>query len=150
MDGKAICEVMIYSYAEFEKLCDLCDKIVYKKATKSMGQDAHKVYDVIRRYMNEKIAYCNSKVIIDDALNEMKRTDELKAFHFEGLSGEKIAERYGIEPMQAIARVQVQRKYLIEHILKKYSAEKLLDIICDSGILMSRYRKRITGAQQWN
>lgn len=148
MDGKAICEAMLYTYAELESLCNLCDKVIYKKAVHSAGQDAHKVYAVIQKYMNEKIAYCNTKVIIDEALNELKRADELKAFHFEGLSLNEIADRYGIDATLSASRVTNQRQHLCRHILKKYSAEKLLDVICDSSILMSKYRKRLTGAEK--
>ena len=142
MNGKAICEAMIYTYAELENLCDICDGKIYKKAVHSIGQDAHKVYAVIRKYINEKIAYCNTKVIIDEALKGLKRSHELKAF----LAGEKeqeIARRYGIETSTAVVRIQSQIWQLTQQILKTYSTGKLLDVICDSHVLMSRYVQRI-------
>ena len=143
MDGRVICRAMIYSYRELEQRCKRIDIIIYNTAIHSAFKNTMETYKEIERLTREKIAYINVKVIIDQALVLLKGKYEFEQHHIKGESVEQIATTLNVKWHTVETRLIRQRAKLYENILKRYSGEELLDIICDSGWLMSLYKREL-------
>lgn len=143
MDGRVICKVMLCSYRGLESKCDRIDKDIYNTAVHSAFKNTVETYKDIEQLTREKIAYINVKVIIDQALANLNRTYEIVQHHIKGVSIAQIATTLGATDNTIERRAYRQRVKLYDEILKEYSAEELLDIICDSGWLWGRYKKEL-------
>lgn len=130
--GKAICEALMYRYKDLEARCERIDHDIKVKARGSRNKDIYEVYDEIMRLTNEKIACINAKVIIDDALDRMLCTTEIRA----QLNKEDDDIGQGSE------RTERKKQKLAQVILDKYGVPKLLDLICDSQWLMNEVGRR--------
>lgn len=130
--GKAICEALMYRYKDLEARCERIDHDIKVKARGSRNKDIFEVYDEIMRLTNEKIACINAKVIIDDALDRMLCTTEIRA----QLNKEDDDIGQGSE------RTERKKQKLAQVILDKYGVPKLLDFICDSQWLMNEVGRR--------
>lgn len=143
MNERAICEVMLYSYKDLEKKCRVIDMWIYNKAIYSAFSDTKEVLKDVEMLINEKIAYINTKVIIDKAIRNLNRSYELEQFHFKGWDSYKIADTINEKHGTIMSRLWRQREKLYDEILNLYSGEQLLDIICDSSWLMNRYKRAL-------
>ena len=143
MDGKAVCRVMLYSYQKLEGKCRVIDMHIKTKAIHSAFRNTMATYKEIEQLTSEKIAYINTKVIIDQALATLYRKYELEQHHLKGVSIEQLASEIKLAENTILSRAQRQRDALYEAILRIYTAEELLDIICDSEWLMSMYKREL-------
>lgn len=139
MNDKAICEVMLYAYKDLERMCDKIEEKTWRIALGSIKNNVYEVADRLMNLTNEKIAYCNTKVILDKALTQMKRCDELKAYHIQGLQCNDIAEQYNISVNLVCKRLGRQRERLYQIIISNNKAEDLRAIINNSRWLTGRY-----------
>lgn len=148
MDSRIICEVMLYAYKELEDKCKKIDYKVLRVALGSRSNDVFESADRIYKLTDEKIAYCNTKVILDEAFKQMKRCDEIKAFHIQGLQCKDIAEQYNINVNLVCKRLVRQREKLYQTIIENNKAEDLQAIISDSGWLAGRYNATLKAQNQ--
>lgn len=143
MDGRVVCRVMIFSYRELEHRCELIDKAIYNTAVRSAFKNTMESYKEVERLIQEKIAYINVKVIIDQALHKVGKVYEIEQHHIAGVSVEKLAEQLKSNTNTIEHRLCRKREKLYRHILNVYSGEQLLDIICSSHWLMNRYKREL-------
>ena len=143
MDDKVVCKVMLNSYRGLEYRCGQIDKAIYNTAIRSAFKNTMKTYKEIEQLTAEKIAYINAKVIIDKALSKLTKKYEIVQHHIQGASIGDIATALGETENTIERRAYRQREKLYDEILKEYSGEELLDIICDSAWLMNRYKREV-------
>lgn len=143
MNDYTVCRVMLQSYNALEKKCEVIDKLIYNTAIHSAFKNTVETYKEIELLTREKIVYINTRVIIDQALAKLNRTYEIVQHNIKGVSIGQIATTLGTTNGAIERRVYRQSVKLYDEMLKEYSAEQLLDIICDSGWLMSRYKKAV-------
>ena len=146
MDSRIICSVMLYSYNGLESKCELIDKDLFNTAVRSAFRNTMEAVAEIEQLTAEKIACINTKVVIDQALSSLKRAYELEQHDIKGLTAEQIATALNEKEGTIKARISYQRIKLYEAIQDRYSGEELLNIICDSKWLMSRYRRELKHA----
>jgi predicted DNA-binding protein YlxM (UPF0122 family) len=144
MDSRIICRVMLYAYIELEDRCEIVDKQLYNTAVRSAFNDTMETCKEMERLTGEKIAYINTKVIIDNALITLKSKYEIEQHHIKGKSVDDIAEQLNVPSTVVIGRLRRQRERLYKAILNVYSGRELLDIICVSEWLMNRYKREAT------
>jgi hypothetical protein len=148
MNDKVICEVLLYGYKELERRCEVIDIQVLRIALASRNNDVYESAERIFKLTDEKICYCNAKVIIDEAVKKMKKCDELKAFHIQGLQSKEIAEQEGILVATVLKRLQRQRDKLYQIIIDSNQSKDLQAIINTSRWLTSRYNTIINAQNQ--
>ena len=141
MNEKVVCEVMLYSYKELEERCKKLDDRVLSVALRSINKDVYESVEMICELTDEKIAYCNIKVIIDEALNKIGRNDEVKAYHIDGELCKDIIAREKISERAYFHRIKRQRAKLYEAITDKNDSEYLAGLIRASRWLLSEYNK---------
>ncbi len=95
----------------------------------------------------EKVAYINTKVIIDQAMAKLHRAYEIEQHHIKGMSIKQIATTLGVSEIAIECRAYRQREKLYAEILRQYSGEQLLDMICDSSWLMRMYKREVKKTQ---
>ena len=134
---------MINSYRELENKCKQADKAIYNTAVRSAFKNTMEAYKEIERLTREKIAYINTKVIVDQALATLKRGYELEQNIIKGVKIEQLAIALNVNEQAIKARIRYQKEKLCEAILNIYSGKELIDIICDSEWLMNRYKREI-------
>lgn len=140
MDGQAICEVMLNAYKDLEEKCKGIDYKILKEAQRSMRADIYDTFDRVANLINEKIAYCNVKVIIDEAIEKIGDNQYIKGVYILNKTITETAEAHCIKTVEAFALYEKQKKAVYRAILDAYSTEKLFDIISDSKWLVGRYR----------
>ena len=143
MEAKLVCKVMLFSYRELEKRCDLIDRAIYTTAIRSAFRDTWEAYKEIEQLTREKVAYINTKVVIDQALATVKKKYELEQYHINGISIEKLAEEFNVNRNIIEHRLCRQREKLYKAMLNIYSGGELLNIICDSGRLKDKYKQAV-------
>lgn len=143
MNEKVVCEVMLYAYKELEERCKKLDDKVVRVALASRSNDVYESAERIYKLTDEKISYCNIKVIIDEALNKIGRNDEVKAYHIDGEYYKDIIAREEISERCYMSRLQRQRAKIYKVITEKYDSEYLAELIRASGWLLSQYNKAI-------
>lgn len=139
MNEKVICEVMLYAYKDLEAHCKKIDEKALRVALASMNRDVHESADEIIRLTDEKIAYCNTKVIIDEALKGIGRHAELKAFYIDGVDYKDIIQREAITERGFFHRLRKQKEKLYQYILDNHKGQDLLAMISDSKWLSGEY-----------
>ena len=144
MNEKIICEVMFNAYKDLERLCNKAEERAWRVALGSINNDVLTVAEKIIRLNNEKIAYCNIKVIIDEAVKNIGKSAELKAYYIDGLTLEVIAEREDIATSTLHGKVERQLKKACEYITSNYDGDFLAGLIMDSKWLMVKYRTAST------
>ena len=140
MNGEAITETLLIAYKDLERYCDLVEHKVNKCIARSMFGDIYEAFDTMVKLTNEKIAYCNCKVIIDEALKGMTAT-ELKLRYIKGLTIEQTAEATGQNERTICRKVRSQKERLMLRILNEYKQEFLLQMIQDSPNLKRIYKR---------
>lgn len=140
---KAICAVMLYSYPMLEDKCEMIDKDIYHTAIYSAFKNTMETYKEIEQLTNEKIAYINVKVIVEQGISNLGRSYEIVQHHLKGVRVLELTQRLGVAERTIRGRLARQRAKLYEEILKIYKAEDLLDIISSSQWLMYRYRREL-------
>lgn len=140
---KAICRVMLYSYPMLEHKCEEIDKDIYNTAIRSAFKNTMATYKDIERLTNEKIAYINVKVIIEHGISLLTSNYEIKQHHLKGVSLTDLAQALGASEIAVRDRIRRQRARLYERVLSVYKTEELLDILCNSNWLMSRYKREL-------
>ncbi len=148
MDGNIICKTMLYAYKDLERKCKRVDNELLRVGVNSYSRHILEAFDKMANLIQEKRAYCNVKVIIDEAIKETQNIEELKNYHILGISIKDIAIRFDIKENTIIKRLIRQEKKLFEAILKKYEDIKLFKIIADSKWLMNKYREFIALEKQ--
>jgi hypothetical protein len=148
MNDRAICEVMLYAYKDLERMCDTVEAQVWRVALGSINNNVYDTAEKIIRLNNEKIAYCNIKVIIDEALKQMKRCDEIKAYHIDGLYYKDVIKQEAYTERTYWRRLQRQREKLYQIIIDSNKAEDLQAIISDSRWLTGRYNDILKAQNQ--
>lgn len=141
MDGRAICRVMLNSYSALEDKCRVIDKHIYITAVHSAFRNTMDTCRDIEQMTKEKIAYINTKVIIDQALEKLNNKYELVQHVIKGIKEEQLATTLNTSKYMIRWKVAYQRDKLYEAMLRAYSAEELLDIIYDSEWLMKKYKR---------
>lgn len=140
MDGKAICEVMLYSYKDLEEKCNGVEYRILKQAQRSRRADIYETFDKLVLLINEKIAYCNVKVIIDEAVEKIGDSRVVKGHYISGRSLKAIAEEYCLTTDEMSEMFFKQKKAVTRAILDAYSTDKLFEIISDSKWLLNQYK----------
>lgn len=143
MNEKIVCEVMLYAYKALEDRCEKLDDKVLRVALGSMNRGVFESTNEILKLTDEKITYCNIKVIIDEALNKIGRNDEVKAYHIDGEYYKDIIAREEISEKTYFRRLKKQRAKLYKAITDKYDGEYLAGLIRESKWLMEQYHKII-------
>ncbi len=143
MNENIVCEVMLYAYKDLEKRCENLDCKVERVALASMNKDVYQSIETICKLTDEKITYCNIKVIIDEALNKIGKNAELKALHIDGEHYKDIIQREAINERTFYRRLKRQRELLCKAILKQYAVDYLVALIRESKWLMKQYYKII-------
>ena len=136
-----ICEVLLNSYKDLERLCRICDKAVLKCAIKSHQKDIYEAFDMVSKIMDEKKLYCNIKVILDETISHLKRNTELKYRYVWGCRIVDMQDMLGVKDNTLTNRILRQKKRLFTFLRRKYTADQLFDFIKDSKVLMKRYRR---------
>lgn len=147
MNEKIICEVMLKSYKYLEAMCDQVEAKAIICALGSRNKDVFECAERLIQLNNEKITYCNIKVIIDEALNSISRNDELKAYYIDGEFYKDIAQREKITERTFFYRLKKQKKLLFEAIQEKYDTECLFELVRGSRWLFDRYHKAVRRAE---
>ena len=147
MDGRIVCRVMLNSYSKLEDKCRVIDMHIYNTAIHSAFKNTHDTLKEIERLSCEKVSYINTKVIIDQAMARLRRVYEIEQHHIKGISIKQIATTLGASENTIEHRAYRQREKLYAEILERYSGEQLLDVICDSGWLMSMYKRAVKQSQ---
>lgn len=138
MDGQTICEVMLHSYKDLEERCNGLEYKTRRLCERSMHAGIHDTFTKAVSLINEKIAYCNVKVIIDKAVGKIGDSKALQDYYFKGRDVKSIARDYGLTAPKAVELIEKQRQCVFKAILTAYSTEKLLDIISDSRWLCNQ------------
>ena len=141
MDHKIICKTMLYSYKDLEEQCKSVDNLILRQAIASKNRSTEEAFERIMDLTNEKIAYCNIKVIIDEAVAEMKNNAELKSYYILGWSIKKIEEQFNLLRQTLEWRLTKQREELYKIILSKHNGPELIEIMSDSWFLMKKYKE---------
>lgn len=163
MDGKKICEVLLKSYKDLETLAEICDTKMLSWALKQ-NTNIFKTIEYMNNIYIEKIAYCNLKVIIDEAILRIGHCEELKYVYFQGVKYnelENIIEmttytlngkvfEYRNKTNAFINRVRTQRKNFYNYLTRRYDFEKIFNIMKDSKTLMHRYNTILAYKKQIN
>ena len=145
MDGVIVCKTMLYSYKDLEQKCKEVDETLLRIGYTSYNANVFETFDKMANLMVEKIAYCNIKFIIDEAITKMKKSTELKYFHISGIDYKDIVGKYNINQRTLFRRLKRQRDSLTKNILSQYEVVDLFNIISDSKWLMNKYREFIAG-----
>ena len=140
MNEKTVCEAILYAYKDLERMGEAVEEQAMRCAIGSRNRDIFECADELTRLTNEKIAYCNAKVIIDKAIKQMSRCDEIKAFHIQGLQCKDIAEQGNVTIDTVLKRLSRQRQRLYQIIIGSNKAEDLRQIIRDSKWLTGRHK----------
>lgn len=143
MNDKVICKVMLSAYKDLEKMCNRVEERAWRCALGSIHNDVKEVADKIIQLNNEKIAYCNVKVIIDEAIKGIGRSTEIKGYYIDGLSTLDIIKQEQITEEAYRKRIERQRERLYQFIMDNYNREFLSSIIEDSYWLKNKYREKI-------
>jgi methylphosphotriester-DNA--protein-cysteine methyltransferase len=138
MDGQTICEVMLYSYKDLEEKCNGLEYKIRRLCERSMHAGIHDTFSKAVTLINEKIAYCNVKVIIDEAVEKIGDSKALKEYYFKNRDIKAIAYAQSLKVAQAVELIEKQEQAVYKAILKAYSTERLLDIISDSRWLCNK------------
>ena len=141
MESKVVCKTMLYEYRNLEKYCDNVDGQLWRCGMKSRNINVYEAVDRLVKLNNEKIAYCNIKVIIDEAFEALPEKYELKAYYIDGVEFAKLEAETGIQAKSLFRRLEKQRNALCLNILSRYDFDYLFGLISDSRILLSRYRQ---------
>ena len=147
MNAKLICSVMLFNYNALEKRCEWIDKTIFNTAVHSARKDTWEVCKRIEQLTQEKIAYINTKVVVDNALATLNRTYELEHHHFNGGSIEEIANALNEKWKTIEQRACRQREKLYQAIESSYTAEELLEMISGSAWLMHKYKEAVKRAE---
>lgn len=141
MDGSIICKTMIYAYKDLERKCKEVDDYLLRVGKASFNGDILETFDKMASVMVEKKAYCNVKFLIDEALKEMKHSEELECYHLLGMETKEIASKFNVSEKAISKRTQRQREDLANTILAKYECLRLWEIIRASRWLTNKYRE---------
>jgi len=136
-----ICEVLLNSYKDLERFSSICDKSILRCAINSHTRSVYSAFDIIADIMDEKNMYCNIKVILDEAINKLKRNTELKYRYIWDCRIIDMQEMLGVKKNTLYIRIIRQKKRLFTFLQRKYTTEQLFDLIKDSKVLMKRYRR---------
>lgn len=142
MDGQTICEVMLHAYKNLEERCRGVDYKVLTTSQRSMRADTTETFYKVTRLINEKIAYINTKVIIDKAVEKIGDSKALQDYYFKGRDVKSIARDYGLTAPKAVELIEKQKQSLIMAIIREYSPRRLWDIISDSRWMTSQCTAR--------
>jgi len=147
MNENIVCEVMLYTYKDLERMCEKVERQALKFALASRNRDVFESANKLLSLTDEKIAYCNIKVIVDEALNKIGRSNEVKAYHIDGEYYKDIMAREEISERTYLRRLKRQRAKLYEAITDKHDSEYLAGLIRASGWLLSLYNKAMSKAK---
>lgn len=139
MDGNIICKTLLYAYKDLEWKSKMVDKELLKVAVRSASRPIYEAFDKCANLLMEKQAYCNIKVIIDEAIKETNGVEELKYRYVDGLKLCEIAEKvnYSIQCVETRSISQCDK--LFETMLNKYGSRKMLEQIAKSRWLKYKY-----------
>ena len=138
MNGQTICEVMLYSYKDLEEKCNGIEYKIRKQCEKSMHTSIYDTFDRVVLLINEKIAYCNVKVIIDEAVAKIGDGKAIKEHYCLGRDLKRIADEHSLKVPQVVELIEKQKHEVIMAILRAYSPRRLFDIISDSRWLVNQ------------
>ena len=150
MNGEVICEVMLYAYKELEVRCCIVEDKILRVAVSSMTMDTYQAVEKLFALNNEKIAYINIKVIIEEALQQMRNKSVLVAHYIHGKSYGEIARKLNVTERDIELVIARQRLKVLRIILKRYSIETLFNIISDSKWLRHKYSQLINKTNREN
>lgn len=140
MDQKIICKVMLYSYKYLIKKCEAVDEEIMKCGLVSFHTGIYSSFDKIVKLMNEKIAYCNIKVMVDKTLAEMKNKEAIEKYHILGISLKDLVNDFNSERTM-FRHLEKQREEFCKRLLAKNDEKKLVEIISDSKWLIYLYNE---------
>lgn len=160
MNEKIVCEVLLKSYKDLETLCEVCDHKTMSLALNN-NTDIFSTIESMNKYYIEKLAYCNIKVIIDEAILKIGHCDELKYLYFQGLKYQDLIDiielktytkfgkdwEYRNPENTLVNRVRTQKKKLYNYLIRRYGIEKLFDLLKDSKTLIYRYEMLLKNKQ---
>lgn len=163
MNEKIVCEVLLRSYKDLEALCEIADQKILSWALKQ-NADMFQTIERMNKCINEKIAYYNIKVLIDEAIKNIGHCEELKYNFLKGISSTKLENiielktyeykgqvcEYKNKRNAFVNRIRTQKKNLFNYILRTNNHEKLFNLIKDSGTLMHRYNTILKRKKQPN
>lgn len=150
MNGEVICEVMLCAYKDLEVRCAVVEDKILRVAVSSMTMNTYQAVEKLFALNNEKIAYCNTKVIIDEALQQMRNKSVLVAHYIHGKTCGEIAKKLNVTERDIELVITRQRQKVLRNILKRYSIETLFSIISDSKWLRHKYSQFINKADGKN
>lgn len=140
MNEKIVCEVMLFAYKDLEKQCEKVEAQALRFALGSRNRDVFESVETLLKLTDEKIAYCNIKVIIDEALKSIGRNVELIDYYINGLDYKAIIEREKIYERMFFRRIKRQKELLCKAILKQYDVDYLFAMIRESEWLTKQYQ----------
>nr|DAG81684.1 MAG TPA: hypothetical protein [Caudoviricetes sp.] len=147
MNKTILCEVMLRSYKDLEAKCELIESRAVRYALSSMNKDIYTCAETLLSLNNEKITLCNVKVVVDEAVKNIGRNAELKAFYLDGTHYMDIIQQEHMSLRTFFRRAKIQKERLCEAIQERYSDECLFELVRGSRWLFDRYHKAVRRAE---
>lgn len=138
MKRKVVCKTLLYEYRNLERYCEIVDSKLWRCGRTSMNKNVYEAVDSLIKLNNEKIAYCNIKVIIDEATSDKA---ELKAIYIDGQDFATLEAVTGLSQRTIFRKLAKQKERLYSYLINKYGFEYLFDLISDSKILLNKYKR---------
>lgn len=148
MNDEVILKVFLQAYKDLETKCKVVEIQSLRVAFASRNKDVYECVETIIALNNQKITYCNVKVLIDDAISHIGRISEIKAYYLDAEDYKDIIKRINITERQLFGRIKRQRIEMLRYIKTQYDTEFLTGLISGSRWLMSLYNKEIKKAEK--
>lgn len=136
-----MCETLLNSYMDLEALCDKVDErmLRYGLYSANFHTDIFNVFDKMTGLINEKIAYCNIKVLIEEACAEITSSTELQHKYLLGYKNEDIIKKFGLNIRTFFRKMQRQKEKVFFVMKNRQSKKQLFDLISSSTALTKRF-----------
>lgn len=142
MDINILCEAMLVLYKDLNKLCKNIDEQVEKIAVKSINIDVLDGFKKITDLTQKKVQLCNIKVLIDEALQDLKdqEKDLLVYKYIKRLSMEDIIAKLEISDRTYFRKKEKQINAIKCQILKRYTESELICEYATNKTTMGVYK----------
>lgn len=136
-----MCETLLTSYRDLEALSDKVDgrMLRYGLYSANLDTDFFNVFDKMTGLINEKSAYCNIKVLIEEACAEITSSTELQHKYLLGYKNEDIIKKFGLSARTFFRKVQRQKEKVFFVMKNRQSRTQLFDLISSSKALTKRF-----------
>lgn len=132
-----MCETLLISYKDLERMCKRVDAFILNYGNQLAS--IFNVFDKMTDLINEKIAYCNIKVLIEEAFAVTEKNIELQYKYLLGYKNEDIIKKFELSERTFFRKIKKQKEQIFCEIKKRHSNKQLFDLISSSKELTMQF-----------